>query len=483
MLLRPGDTRWSSNVDALERVLLLWPVIKATAQRPDQEAARAGLRHGAQFCATGAPDVSDAVLTRFESYFKLVAPLRMLVNMLQSDSATLVTVHEAMCMLDRHCREVAGNDVCMESAAKRLRGLLDTIYNKHLNIPAVHAAALLTGSDPLNLSLVQPVGALLENLAYCTSVRNVAGLTASAAPLPTVEDDDDDDAAAARGGGAAAATAAAAAPRHDDAEPPARRVQPPRLRQKPLRYQDHNQGSDSEDESSDDEPHMNIYEGATGNDVHPTDDAAYAAARSEFAAENPTVQLPGEGNANAARAFVSAWGAAYAGKHLRKVFAPLQLGSVAEIATMLDAEFLAFCSRRNGTHDDAFADFDATVSQQQQRAKARNAPWSWASIWHCFFMTLPDKPAALGARLLATVAGALLSIVPHEAAVERTFSGHKRVHSQTRARLRIEHVRNEMAIRYGHCQPTRAQRRARPAAAAEIPVSSEDQAIFDLVAS
>jgi hypothetical protein len=111
---------------------------------------------------------------------------------------------------------------------------------------------------------------------------------------------------------------------------------------------------------------------------------ASAAARSEFAAESPDLQLPGEGNANAARAFVSAWVAACAGKHLRKVFALLQLGSIAEIAPSLDAEFLAFCSRCNGARDDAHCIFDATVSQQQQRAKARNAPWSWASIWLFF---------------------------------------------------------------------------------------------------
>ncbi len=58
-----------------------------------------------------------------------------------------------------------------------------------------------------------------------------------------------------------------------------------------------------------------------------------------------------------------------------------------------------------------------------------------------------DMPAAIGWQLLATVDGAMLSIVPHVAAVKRSFSGHWRVPSKTRARLHVEHLCDKMMIR------------------------------------
>ena len=71
MLIRPGDTRWSSNVDSLERSLRLWRFIEATAADPTQDPKRGGMRYDATAVATGAPDASEdtrSALCRFLSW-------------------------------------------------------------------------------------------------------------------------------------------------------------------------------------------------------------------------------------------------------------------------------------------------------------------------------------------------------------------------------------------------------------------------------
>ena len=55
----------------------------------------------------------------------------------------------------------------------------------------------------------------------------------------------------------------------------------------------------------------------------------------------------------------------------------MQFGNVAEIAMILNAELVAFCSRQ-----DDYASF--TVAQQQHRAKTRKVPCSWSSTWTFF---------------------------------------------------------------------------------------------------
>jgi hypothetical protein len=247
-------------------------------------------------------------------------------------------------------------------------------------------------------------------------------------------------------------------------------VQPQRERRAPVRFRETDPDDDSggdNDEESWGEPES-IYSSAADARVLATDMAAAAAACARFAEINPDAPSPASTALESAREFFGTWGAAYAAQHLRFLLDNAELETVSEVISALETEFAVFLSR-----DDVFKKFNSFSADMM----ARDSKTSWASIWKRQYGII-DKTRSK-ARLFAAVAHAFLSIVPHEAAVERTFSAHKRVHGPLRGRLGISHVRDEMMILFGHCRPKlAATRRARQAA--EIPVELEKQVALEM---
>ena len=250
--------------------------------------------------------------------------------MLQSDSATLVSMQDAMCLLHRHCEQVAANDFYMSSAAKRLRELRGVLYNKHVNIPAVHAADILCGRNPKDMLLrAQPVGPQLENLQRFAEVSCTTGVTASAVPLllPNVEGADEDDDGARVRAGAPAGTGHGDDATAGNGSPPARRLRPQLVHRMPTRYCN----ISSEGDTSDEEGTLGFGVGHDAETVCLTLEEAAAAAISGLTAKNPGAPLPEAGLVGGACGFFSAWGAAYAAQHLRHFFASTPLGAVNQI--------------------------------------------------------------------------------------------------------------------------------------------------------
>lgn len=115
-IVKPCDTRWNSLLAAAQRMLQLEAEARCC------------------FTLVHLPSITSEFWNQLRALVDFLEPFRVATDALQSDAATLLTVYEQFVLLQKHIQEQ--HSWAAESIMVR--------WNKHVNIPAVTATAVLS---------------------------------------------------------------------------------------------------------------------------------------------------------------------------------------------------------------------------------------------------------------------------------------------------------------------------------------------------
>jgi hypothetical protein len=115
-IIKPCDTRWNSMLASAKRMMQLRAEVRCC------------------FTPATLPSVAADFWERLQAFIDFLEPFRVATDAVQSDAATLLTVYEQFVLLQKHVRE--HHQWAADSIMSR--------WNKHINVPAVTACALLS---------------------------------------------------------------------------------------------------------------------------------------------------------------------------------------------------------------------------------------------------------------------------------------------------------------------------------------------------